>query len=152
MAVLTVVAMLCIGMAGGILLDRTLLHRSAASGRNGRDRRGGGPFGMMTEPVDTASRTRMRGRIMKRITDDLSLTAAQATAVEAIFVRHEHQLDSVRTRVGPQLDSLRNAMRASMDSVLTPEQRVKLAETRKRMRERRRGDDVRGRGGDSARR
>lgn len=150
MAVLTVLAMLGIGVAGGIALDRTVLHRSEyASRSNGRSGGRGGPFGMMTEPVDTASRNRMRGRIVKRITDELSLTTTQATAIDAIFVRQEQQLDSLRARVGPQLDSVRNSMRASMDSVLTPEQRTKFADARKRWRDRRRPDDVRARGGDA---
>jgi Spy/CpxP family protein refolding chaperone len=127
MAVLTVIAMLTIGVFAGVAIDRTLLKTP----RDGRPRRGG-PFGMMTEPVDTANRNRMRERIVKHLTDDLTLTPTQATAVNAIFARRELQLDSLRSRVGPQLDSLRNQMRLSIDSVLTPEQRTKFAETRKK--------------------
>ncbi len=127
MAVLTVIAMLTIGVFAGVAIDRTVLRRP-----HDYRSRGGGPFGMMTEPVDTANRNRMRARIVRHLTDDLTLTPAQATAVNAIFARRELQLDSVRSRVGPQLDSLRNQMRLSIDSVLTPEQRTKFAETRKK--------------------
>ena len=127
MAVLTVIAMLTIGVFAGVAIDRTLL-KTPRDGRRGR----GGPFGMMTEPVDTAKRNRMRERIVKHLTDDLTLTPTQATAVNAIFARRELQLDSLRSRLGPQLDSLRNQLRVSMDSVLTPEQRTKFAETRKK--------------------
>ena len=127
MAVLTVIAMLTIGVFAGVAIDRTLL-KPPRDMRRGR----GGPFGMMTEPVDTANRNRMRERIVKHLTDDLTLTPTQATAVNAIFARRELQLDALRLRVGPQLDSLRNQMRLSMDSVLTPEQRTKFAETRKK--------------------
>ncbi len=134
MAVLTVIAMLTIGVLAGVGIDRTLLKKP----RDTRQR-GGGPFGMMTEPVDTANRNRMRERIVKHLTDDLSLTPTQATAVNAIFARRELQLDSLRLRVGPQLDSLRDHMRAAMDSVLTPEQRTKFAETRKKYEAHRRG-------------
>ena len=152
MAVLTIVAMLGIGVALGVAVERTILHRRTdqwRGGREGGDGRGGsgGPFGMMTEPLDTISRNRMRARIIARITDDLSLTPAQATAIDAIFVRRELQLDSLRARVGPQLDTLRNHMRASMDSVLTPEQRVKWAAARKRMDARRGGGEQRDRDG-----
>lgn len=138
MALLTVVAMLAVGVALGIGVERRVLHRRPDI-RGGRG--GGGPFGMINEPVDTASRHRMRARIVKRIADDLALTAAQSQAVDAMFARRELQLDSLRMRVGPQLDSLRDQMRASIDSVLTPEQRVKSAEQRRRMDERRRADD-----------
>ncbi len=156
MAVLTVLAVLGVGVASGIALDRTWLARRAPS--RGGMRGGGGPFGMMTEPVDTAVRNRMRTRIVKRITDDLALSAAQSAAVSQIFMHRELQLDSLRARVGPQLDSLRLQMRSSMDSVLTPEQRVKFAESRRKMEARWRagnrdgGRDGDRRDGDSSRR
>lgn len=137
MAILTVVAMLAVGVCIGVALDRNLLHRRG----DGHDRgRGRGPLGMMGEPVDTASRNRMRERIVKRITDDLTLTPVQAHAVDSIFARQEMELDSMRARVGPQVDSLRDRMRRAIDSVLTPEQRVKMAETRKKFDARRRGN------------
>lgn len=148
MAVLTVVALLGIGLAAGMAVERTTPRRgsdSSSRGWRGGGGRGGSPFGMITEPVDTASRNRMRARIVKRIADDLTLTPSQATAIDAIFARRELQLDSLRARVGPQLDSLRDQMRAAMDSVLTPEQRVKFAETRRRMDSRRRDGDGRDR-------
>ncbi len=140
MAVLTVVAVLAIGVVLGVVLDRRLLHRRGDVGgwRGGGRRDGGGSFGMSAEAPDTASRNRMRARIMKRITSEMALTAVQAHAVDSIFARREMQLDSLRARVGPQLDSLRDQMRASIDSVLTPEQRVKFAEQRRKMDARRR--------------
>jgi hypothetical protein len=137
MAVLTVLATLAVGVALGIGVERRVLHRRPDN-RGGRGGGGGGPFGMMSEPVDTATRNRMRGRIVKRLTDELSLTPTQAQSVDAIFARRELQLDSLRLRVNPQLDSLRDHMRLSIDSVLSPEQRVKFAEQRRRMDERRR--------------
>lgn len=142
MAVLTVVAMLCVGVAGGIALDRLLLHRHGdVRGGGGPRRGGGGPFGIMDAPTDTASRNRMRARIVKRITDELGLSAAQVQAVDSIFIVRERQLDTLRAHVRPQLDSLRDQMRASIDSVLTPAQRVKFAEARQRMEARRRSED-----------
>ena len=144
MAVLTVVAMLAIGVVAGIALDRRVLPRRADYNRGGRGG-GGGPFGMIAENMDTASRNRMRARIVKRFTDDLALTPAQAVAIDGIFARRELQLDSLRARLGPQLDTLRSQMRVAIDSVLTPEQRVKSAEQRKRYDERRRtGGHTRG--------
>jgi hypothetical protein len=151
MAVLTVLATLGLGVVIGIAIDRRLLQPRGDSRANRGGGRGGSPFGVITEPVDTASRNRMRGRIVRRITDDLDLSPAQASAVDAIFARRELQLDSLRAHVGPQLDSLRDQMRAAMDSVLTPEQRAKSAAARRRMDERRRaaeGRDGAGRRGD----
>lgn len=139
MAVLTVLAMLGIGVVVGIVVDRRLL-RHRPDGRGGGR---GGSWGMMTEPVDTASRHRMRTHIVKRITDQLKLTPAQVVAVDAIFARRELQLDSLRAHVGPRLDSLRDQMRASIDSVLTPAQRVTFAENRRRMDARRRSAETR---------
>ena len=133
MAVLTVVAMLAIGIVAGIGLDRSML-RKRSDFRTGQGSPGGprgGPFGAMTEPVDTAHRNRMRARIVKNIAEDLALTPTQAKAVDAIFARRELQLDSLRSHVGPQLDSLRDQMRMSIDSVLTPDQRTKFAARRK---------------------
>ncbi len=144
MAILTVVAMLAVGIAAGIGIERKLLHRRGDD-RGGARRGGGGgggPFGMISEHVDTASRNRMRARIVKRITDDLSLTPTQAVAVDKLFARRELQLDSIRGHVGPQLDSLRDQMRIAFDSILTPEQRVKSAATRKRMEDRRKADSA----------
>ena len=141
MAVLTVFAMLAIGVVVGIGLDRSVLRRRGDF-RGGPGGGGhGGPLGVITEPVDTAHRSEMRARIVKRITEEISLTAAQSQAVEAIFARRELQLDSLRARVGPQLDSLRDQMQVSIDSVLTPEQRTKFAERRKARESRRRTGD-----------
>ena len=139
MATLTIVAMLAIGVFIGVALDRNLLPRRG----DYRGRRDSGPFGMMSGPADTAIHNRMRARIMKRITEDLALTPSQAHSVDSIFSRRELQLDSLRARVGPQLDSLREQMRLSIDAILTPEQRIKFAEQRKKMDARRaeRSDD-----------
>ena len=136
MAVLTVVAMLAVGVFIGVALDRNLLHRRGDVRDRSRGR--GGPLGMMSEPVDTASHNRWRERIVKRIADDLALSPTQARAMDSIFARHELQLDSMRARVSPQVDSLRDRMRQSIDSMLTPAQRVKFAESRKKFEARRR--------------
>ena len=137
LAILTVVAMLAIGTVAGVALERIVLHRRS----DHRPRGGGGPLGVISDPVDTAGHNRMRAHIMKRITEDLSLTAPQAHAVDSIFARRELQLDSLRARVGPHLDSLRDQMRVSIDSVLTPDQRVKFAEQRKKFDARRKAGD-----------
>ena len=135
MAVLTVVAMLAIGVCIGVALDRNLLHRRGDARDRSRGR--GGPLGMMGEAVDTAGRSRIRERIVKRIADDLALTPTQAHKMDSLFARHELQLDSMRARVSPQVDSLRDRMRQAIDSMLTPEQRIKFAESRRKFDARR---------------
>lgn len=143
MALLTVLAVLGVGVAIGVAVDRSLLRRQTDLSRQ---RRGGGgsPFGMIGESPDTAAQNRMRGRIVKRLTSQLTLTPAQAQQVDAIFATRERQLDSLRAHVGPRLDSLRDGMRLAIDSVLTPAQRVKATEMRAKWQERHRhGDDDR---------
>lgn len=138
MAVLTVLAMLGIGVAIGVASDRALMRRRW----EGRGARGSGnPFGMIAGPVDTVARAETRARIVKRITADLTLSEPQVRAVDAMFRRRELQLDSIRLVLRPQMDAFRDQMRASMDSILTPEQRVKFAESRRRMDARRRAND-----------
>lgn len=143
MALLTVVALLGVGVAIGMAADRSLLRRQTDRSRERRSG-GGSPFGMMGEPQDTAARNRMRGHIVKRLTDELTLTPAQTQQVNAIFATRERQLDSLRARVSPRLDSLRDGLRLAIDSVLTPAQRVKATEMRAKWQERRRrGNDDR---------
>jgi vacuolar-type H+-ATPase subunit E/Vma4 len=112
--------------------------------------RGGPPSFMGRDQPDSASRDRMRKRIISRMRDELALTAVQERSLDSVFQTHERQLDVVRGRVRPSLDSLRDQMRAGVDSALTPEQRVKLTESRKR-REAERSRGGRG-GGDRSRR
>lgn len=136
MALFTVLAVFGVGVAIGVAADRSLLRRQSDGSR---ERRGGGrPFSVMGEPQDTSARNRMRSRIVKRMTDELTLTPAQAQQVDAIFATNERQLDSLRAQVGPRLDSLRHGMQIAIDSVLTPAQRVKATAMRAKWRERHR--------------
>jgi hypothetical protein len=142
MAAVTVVTMLCVGIAVGIAVDRSMLRRrfGGGPGRGGM----GGPFGMIgAEPPDSATRHRMRQRIISRMRGELGLTPAQERSVDSIFASRELQLDALRNRMRPALDSLRDQMRIAMDSVLTPAQRIAFAEQRKRMDARWRGGDGR---------
>jgi Spy/CpxP family protein refolding chaperone len=139
MAAITVFTMLCVGIAVGIAVDRSMLRRRFGGGGPGRGGMGG-PFGMIgAEPPDSATRQRMRHRIISRMRSELDLTPAQERSVDSIFASRELQLDALRSRMRPALDSLRDQMRVAMDSVLTPVQRIKFAEQRKRMDARRGG-------------
>jgi Spy/CpxP family protein refolding chaperone len=146
MAGLTVLAMLGIGIAIGIAVDRTMLHRGfgrgGSWGSNGGGRSGRGDMGSLgmigNSAPDSAARQRYRARMIGRMREDLSLTPVQERAIDSIFVSREGQLEALRQRVRPPLDSLRDQLRVSIDAVLTPEQRTKFAEQRKRMDERRR--------------
>ena len=148
MALLTVLAVLGVGVAIGVAVDRSLLRRQSDRSHDHRGGRGGGSsFGMMGDSQDTATRNRMRGRIVKRLTDELALTTAQVRQVDAIFATRERQLDTLRAHIEPRLDSLRDGMQLAIDSMLTPSQRVKATAMRARWQDRRRrGGDDRGRG------
>ena len=134
MALLTVLAVLGVGVAIGVAVDRSLLRRQSDRSHDHRGGRGGGrSFGMMGDLQDTATRNRMRGRIVKRLTDELALTAVQVRQVDAIFATRERQLDTLRAHI-------------AIDSMLTPSQRVKATAMRARWQDRRRrGGDDRGR-------
>jgi hypothetical protein len=143
LAAITVVATLGVGIAIGIAADRSMLRRRFGGGGPGRGGMGG-PLGMIgADAPDSATRHRMRQRIVGRMRTELDLTPAQERSVDSIFASRELQLDALRGRMRPTLDSLRDQMRLAMDSVLTPAQRIKLAEQRKRM-EARRGGSGRG--------
>ena len=144
MATLTILAVLCLGTVIGVALDRTLLNRRPDNWRGGGSRGGGppSPFGFLgNEAPDSAERLRMRTRVIGRMRESLTLTDAQATALDSVFAHHESQLDSIRRLVRPRLDSLSAEMRAGTDGILTPEQRTKLTEIRKQRAERRRRAD-----------
>lgn len=136
LATLTILAVLGIGVVVGVSIDRMLLHRREAA----RPRTGSGsPFGIIGEAPDTTGRRRMRERIVQRMTEELTLTAAQKVSIDSIFARRELQLDSLRNHVRPALDSMRSQMRSAIEAVLTPEQRTKFEESRKKREGRRSG-------------
>lgn len=128
-AVAVLLAVGIAGVAGGVVLDRTVLmpKTPVAAVR-------GGP----NTPSDRIGRSPnpdMRRRFSERMAKDLGLTPEQSVKVDAIM---KHQFDEMRKAselVRPRIDSLSRAAQLAMDSVLTPEQREKVKELRARGRD-----------------
>jgi Spy/CpxP family protein refolding chaperone len=67
-----------------------------------------------------------------RFARELGLTPEQRTRIDSIMDRQGRELRAVRGQVQPQLDSIISRTRHELDAVLTPEQRQKAAEIRRR--------------------
>jgi Spy/CpxP family protein refolding chaperone len=127
MAVGVLLAVAVAGAAGGVLLDRTLLAPPPRPGRpsmGDMGRRSGSPS------------SEMRKRFSDRIAKELGLTPEQQVKVDSIMTRQFEGMRKASATVQPTIDSLVRAAQASMDSVLTPEQRTKVQEMRRRPRTR----------------
>lgn len=137
MAVLVLLAVAVAGGAGGVLIDRTLLAPKPQARGDGPPRgdmrggRGGGPS------------PEARRRFSDRMAKELGLTPEQQVQVDSIMTRQFRGMEAASATIRPRIDSLVKAAQASMDSVLSPEQREKV----KAMRRDRRGGRG-GRGGD----
>jgi Spy/CpxP family protein refolding chaperone len=116
-----VIAVLAGGLAG-VALDRLIFlphaHRDAWHAHGGPRGGPGGP------PRDREFR--------HRFARELGLSAEQQIRIDSIMDRQGRELRVVRSQVQPQLDSIVTGTRRALDSVLTPEQRKKAEEIRKR--------------------
>lgn len=126
-AVLLAVALA--GAATGVVFDRAVLLP-----RDGYHR--GGPSTFMR---DRGPSPQMRHRFSERMAKELDLTPAQQVKIDTIMTRQFEGISRASAVVRPTIDSLTRAAQASMDSVLTAEQRVKVAEMRTRSRSQGRG-------------
>ena len=117
-AALVLLLTLLVGGLAGVALDRlVLLPRTF--------HRPGVEHGMRRPPP--------RDREFRnRFARELGLTPEQQTRIDSMMDRQGRELRAVRGQVQPQLDSIINRTRRELDSVLTPEQRQKAAEIRRR--------------------
>jgi Spy/CpxP family protein refolding chaperone len=107
-----------VGGLGGIALDRhVLLPRMF---HHGDFDHGPGPH----PPRDRDFR--------RRFATELGLTEEQQTRIDSIMDRQGRELRAVRGKVQPEVDSIITRTRRQLDSVLTPEQRKKAEEMRRR--------------------
>ena len=117
--ILAMIAMLCLGMLGGVILEHTVFHPSWR-GRGGWRPGGGGPglFHGMHGP-----------RLMDdRMARALSLTPAQRTQVDSIMSQSMRRIEQVQQQIRPQMRQVFTETHARIDSVLTPEQQTRLRE------------------------
>ena len=76
-----------------------------------------------------------RDGYVARLTEELTLTAAQQDSVRAVLNRHRPEMDSMWQEVRPRFDSVRTIMRGEIRAQLSPEQQQKyqqLIERRER--------------------
>ena len=114
------------GGAAGAVFDRAVLVP-----RNTPPRRSGPPSGFMRGDRGGVSPDSRR-RFSDRMARDLNLTPDQQAKVDTIMRRQFEGMSRASEKVRPVIDSLTRAAQASMDSILTPEQRTKVTEMRTR--------------------
>lgn len=117
-----VIVILVIGFGAGVASDRYLLL-----GRR--------PFGGRPGPPKPTE-------IAVRMSQELGLSADQRMRLEAVFERNGDRLEKFRAQTRAEFERLRNQLDTEISAILTPEQRAKFEEQRKR-----RGRAPGGRGG-----
>ena len=119
--VLAFLVLLLVAVAGGmagVAIDRRVLLPRKFEGH--RFEHGPGPHG----PRDREFRN--------RFAHELGLSPDQQTRIDSIMEHQGRELRAIRHQVQPQLDSIVSRTRRQLDLVLTPEQRKKAEEIRRR--------------------
>ncbi|MDB6128624.1 MAG: hypothetical protein JWM35_2520 [Verrucomicrobia bacterium] len=75
-------------------------------------------------------------QIMKRLEDQLELTPDQAKQIQPIVERAQVEVQRLRKENVREVTKAMDQMHTEVSALLTPEQRVKLEELRKKFRER----------------
>ena len=119
-AALLLIGLFAIGVVAGVALERVRDHRL----HEGRRVRDGVPVWALPE--------RDQRRHWARVSDELSLTPEQRTAVDSILTRRSRQLEAARAQVEPMMSQIMSNARGQIDSLLTPEQLQKITEMRQR--------------------
>jgi Spy/CpxP family protein refolding chaperone len=124
-AVLVLSLVLLAGFLIGMAADRLWLTRHW-----GRGRPGGGPPGMMRGgfPGDMAPERAAEHRrgMVRRLTRELDLNAAQQQAVDSIMASNEAEFRALEQDIRPRMRAFIERTRTQIDSVLTPAQREKF--------------------------
>lgn len=129
--ILAMIAMLCIGVLGGVVLEHTVFHPSWRG--HGWRQSVGGPG--MFHGMHRGGPRLMDDRMARA----LALTPAQRTQVDSIMSQSMRRIEQMQQQIRPQMRGIFTETRARIDSVLTPEQRTRLRELFPR-RGRERGD------------
>lgn len=113
--VLVVVALA--GVIGGVALDRVVLRPRSADWRGGPPRNG---------------ERRPPRRPSAMLGAELKLTEEQAVRIDTLIEKQMRGFRAIRRSTQPAVDSLMAQTRRSIDSILTPTQRVQLDSARAR--------------------
>ena len=79
-----------------------------------------------------------RERIVRRLTRELNLTAAQVEQLNQIMDESDKKMDDLRSQVRPQFDAIRDEGHQRIRAILNPEQLKKFDDMLRRREERRR--------------
>ncbi len=94
--------------------------------------------------VGPGNHTHRRDGYITRLTEELTLSAAQQDSIRSVLDRHRPEMDSMWQEVRPRFDSVRTIMRGEIRAQLSPDQQQKyqqLIERREReSRERKNAD------------
>jgi Spy/CpxP family protein refolding chaperone len=119
MAVLVLLLVAFAGGLAGVALDRMVLLRHLFRGPGFGH--GHGPGGPLRDPEFRA-----------RFAREVGLSPEQQIRIDSIMERQGRELRALRGQVQPTLDSIITRTRSQLDSVLTPEQRKKAEEIRRK--------------------
>jgi len=103
---LTLVVIFALGTAAGVFGERYLMHR-----RDRRPAHPSTPF-LLLEPVAKA----------------LKLTADEQDKLREVFRQSDERMKELDTEIHARLREIRAQLKSEVDSILSPEQRVKLEE------------------------
>ena len=78
----------------------------------------------------------LRPQVLERLEEDLGLTAAQKEKVRPVVMRAQEEMQRLRRENVRNLAVVMDRMHTEISAELSPEQRVKLEDMRKRFRER----------------
>ena len=97
----------------------------------------GGPLAMrFMRPDRPEWRRGLRLQVMERLEEELGLTTEQKTKVQPVVLRAQEETQRLRRENIKNIAVVMDRMHAEISAELTPEQRVKLEDMRKRFRER----------------
>jgi Spy/CpxP family protein refolding chaperone len=119
---LFVLVVFCLGAAAGVVADR---YRASGRRPIGFGRFGMGVGMMRGGPPRPAE-------IADRMSRELDLTAEQRKQLEAVLERNGDRLEQFRRETAGRFETLRTQLDAEISGILTPEQRRKFEEQRKR--------------------
>ena len=128
---LFVLVVFCVGVAGGVALDRSL-NRRAAFGRGGpRGPMDLGPGGPGPGGPGPGGGPRRGGGppprvLVDRLASELDLTADQRTKIEEVLTARRARLESVQREVRDRFEAEQRSLRDEIRKVLTPEQQEKF--------------------------
>lgn len=131
LAALVLVLLTGAGVLAGIALDRFMLSPAGHGHAAGQARHRGPDLLRELRPGQEAA---VRRRMSARLTRELDLTAEQSARVDSILARQAGEWRDLRRDLRPRLERIFSSFRASLDTVLTPDQRERFRALRKRHR------------------